>query len=93
MSEFIQVDSLDFIYNEILKNNLNNEQTMRFIKNFTINAIANHSQQKSFLSSFFKKTKNSSKYGYYGLDLFFKEIQEDGCLNKQNSLLAFDMIK
>lgn len=45
---------------------------MKFIKNFTINAIYNYSQQKSFLSAFFKKSKNSGKYGFYGLDLFFK---------------------
>lgn len=88
------MESLDSIYAEIIKNsNINNEQTLKFIKNFTINSIANYSQQKSFLASFFKKTKNSGKYGYFGLDLFFKELQDDGCFSKQNCLLVFEMIK
>lgn len=72
LAEFISTDTLDSIYSEIIKNNLNNEQVLKFIRNFTIKAISNFSRQKSFLSSFFKRSKNSSKYGYYGLDLFFK---------------------
>lgn len=51
---------------------MNNEQTLKFIKNFTIKAIQNYSRQKSFIFSFFKKTKSSGKYGYYGVDLFLK---------------------
>lgn len=76
-----------------MKYPLNNEQTLRLIKNFTINAINNHSKQKSFFSSFFKKTKNSSKYGYYGLDLIFKELQDEGAIAKNFLPLTFETIK
>lgn len=93
LAEFIQVDVLDTIYAEIIKNSINNEQTLKLIKNFTIKAIINHSKQKSFLSTFFKRSKNSGKYGYYGLDLFFKEIQDDGAIIKANITLIFEMIK
>ena len=72
VAEFVPVNCLDSIYAEIIKNNLNQEHIIKFVKNFTINAIKNFSKEKSFLSSFFKRTKNSSKYGYYGLDLFYK---------------------
>jgi hypothetical protein len=72
LAEFVQIDALDTMYQEILKHNINQEQTIQLIKNFTINAIVNYSQQSSFLAVLFRKRKNSSKYGYYGLDLFFK---------------------
>ena len=56
----------------MLKYNVNSEQTIQLLKNFSINAIINHSKQTGFFVSLFKKHKNSSKYGYYALDLFFK---------------------
>lgn len=93
LCEFIQVDALDGVYSEIMKSNINAEQTIKFIKNFTINAISNYSQQKSFFATFFRKGKCSSKYGYYGLDLFLKEIQDDGQLTKSNVPIAIDAVR
>jgi len=72
LAEFIKVDALDTIYSEILKCSINSEKTISLLKNFTIKAITNYTKQKSFLSTFFKKSKNSNKYGNYALDLFFK---------------------
>ena len=92
-AEFIQVDALDFMYGEILKNPINSEQNIQLIKQFTINAISNHSKQKSIFSTFFRKTKNSSKYGFYGLDLLFKELQDDGAITKANLPIVFETIK
>ena len=77
------------MYAEILKYNPNQEQTIQLLKNFTINAILNYSRQKSFFAALFKKSKNSSKYGYYGLDLFFKEIQDEGIITTNNIGLVF----
>jgi len=68
----VPADCLDSIYAEIIKNNINQENIIKFIKNFTINAIKNFSKRTSFLTSLFNRSKNSSKYGYYGLDLFYK---------------------
>lgn len=81
------------MYSEILKYSINNEQTIALLKNFTINATTNHSKQKSFFSSLFRRHKNSSKHGYYGLDLFFKEIQDDGSLKKELIPLVFETVK
>ena len=81
------------MYSEILKCNLNSDKTISLLKNFTIKAITNYSKQKSFLSTFFKKAKNSSKYGNYALDLFFKELQDDGIILKEMYSLVFDSIK
>jgi len=41
----------------------------------------------------FRRRKNSSKYGYYGLDLFFKEIQDDGSILPVNIPMIFDNVK
>jgi len=81
------------MYTEILKCNLNSDKTISLLKNFTIKAITNYSKQKSFLSTFFKKQKNSNKYGNYALDLFFKELQDDGAILKELYALVFDTIK
>ncbi len=45
------------------------------------------------MSSFFKKTKISSKYGYYGLGLFHKEILNGGRIDKNYVILSLEMIK
>jgi hypothetical protein len=63
------------------------------LKDFTINAILNHSKQKSLIATLLRRAKNSSKYGYYGLDLFFKEVQDDGAISPHNMPLVFETIK
>jgi hypothetical protein len=93
LAEYIQTDALDSIFAEICKIDINNERILKFIKNFTINAIVNYSKQKSFFSSFFKKNKASSKYGYYGLELFYKEMQDQGKINKNLIGLVLEMLR
>lgn len=51
---------------------------MNFIKTFTLKAIENLSKEKSILSGWFGKKKGSSKYGYYGLNMLFKESLDEG---------------
>ena len=81
------------MYTEILKYNINSDQTIQLLKKFTINAIINYSHQKSFLSSLFRRNKNSGKYGYYGLDLLFKEVQDEGVIAKGSIGLVFETVK
>lgn len=72
------VDILDNIYSDIEKNiDINSENSLKFIRDFTIKAIQNfnNSKNKGFLNIFGKK-KCSNKYGYYGLNLFWKEIED-----------------
>ena len=38
------------------------------------------------------RKKSSSKYGYYGLNLFWKEIQDKGCINPNNIVLVITNI-
>lgn len=56
---------------------------MKFIKTFTIKAVDNLSKEKSILSGFFGRKKGgSSKYGYYGLNILYKESHDDGRISK-----------
>lgn len=48
------------------------------MRDFTIKAIQNFNtnKNKGFFSALIGRKKNSSKFGYYGLDLLFKQIQD-----------------
>lgn len=64
---------------EIEKNiDINNENGIKFVKDFTIKAIKNYncSKSKGFLSVLIGRKKNSGKFGYYGLDMFAREIMD-----------------
>ena len=79
ISEFINIDALDSIYTDIEKNiDINCEASIKFVRDFTIKAIQNFNtnKNKGFFNSLIGRKKSSSKYGYYGLDLLFKEMQD-----------------
>lgn len=79
ISEFISVETLDNIYADIEKTtDINCENSIKFVRDFTIKAIQNFNINKNrgFFNALIGRKKNSSKFGYYGLDLFFKEMQD-----------------
>ena len=81
ISEFIGIEALDQIYIDIEKKiDINSEAGVKFIRDFTINAIENFNanKNKGFFNSLMGRKKSSNKYGYYGLNLFWKEIQDKG---------------
>ncbi len=91
ISEFISVDALDNIYVDIEKNiDINCESSIKFVRDFTIKAIQNFNtnKNKGFLNALIGRKKSSSKFGYYGLDLLFREIQ-DGTGRVQSKNIAF----
>lgn len=51
---------------------------MKFVREFTIKAIYNYNtnKNKGFLNALIGRKKNSSKFGYYGLDLLCREIMD-----------------
>ena len=66
---------------DIEKNiDINSENGIKFIKEFTIKAINNFNSNKSkgFFSGLLGRKKCSGKFGYYGLNLFVKEIMDIG---------------
>ena len=53
----------------------------------------NSSRNRGLLGMFTSKKKCSSQYQYYGLDLFFREIQDGkGRVQPKNILLVIDNI-
>ena len=48
------------------------------LENKKLSHFFNNNKNKGFLSSLMGRKKNSSKYGYYGLNLFYKEILDKG---------------
>lgn len=69
-----------------------NEFTINLIKEFTIKAIDNFSKQSSFFG-FIRRKKCSSKYDYYGANILWKEIQDDGGLDVKLIPVALDALK
>lgn len=96
ISEFIGVEVLDQIFMDIEKKiDFNSEAGIKFIRDFTVSAIENFNthKNKGFLNALMGRKKSSSKYGYYGLNLFWKEIQDrTGIILPKNITLVISNI-
>lgn len=67
---------------------------MKFIKTFTIKAVENLSKEKTILGGFFGRKKGgSSKYGFYGLNILYKESHDDGRITREKVISALNIIK
>jgi len=58
-----------------------------------LKAIKSQASSKSFFSSLFGRKSTSDKYGYYGLNLLWREAQDQGRINEKYISNAIDMIK